>query len=91
MKLEKAEKLENSRYGLQISVDKATFDAAVNKAYQKEGKKLNIVGDDLFATNLDRLELGIERKAANSVLIKPNQIGTLSETVSYLQGKSGKV
>ena len=44
MKLEKAEKLENSRYELQISVDKATFDAAVNKAYQKEGKKMSVPG-----------------------------------------------
>jgi enolase len=51
---------------------------------QKENKKLNIVGDDLFVTNLDRLELGIERKAANSVLIKLNQIGTLSETIKVI-------
>lgn len=51
---------------------------------QKEGKKLNIVGDDLFVTNLDRLELGIERKAANSVLIKLNQIGTLTETIKVI-------
>ncbi len=51
---------------------------------QKEGKKLNIVGDDLFATNLERLELGIERKAANSILIKLNQIGTLSETIKVI-------
>jgi phosphopyruvate hydratase len=51
---------------------------------QKEGKKLNIVGDDLFVTNLDRLELGIERKAANSILIKLNQIGTLSETIKVI-------
>ena len=51
---------------------------------QKEGKKLNIVGDDLFVTNFDRVELGIERKAANSVLIKLNQIGTLSETIKVI-------
>lgn len=51
---------------------------------QKEGKGINIVGDDLFATNLDRLELGIERKAANAVLIKLNQIGTLSETIKVI-------
>lgn len=51
---------------------------------QKEGKKLNIVGDDLFVTNLERLELGIERKAANSILIKLNQIGTLSETIKVI-------
>lgn len=51
---------------------------------QKEDGKLNIVGDDLFVTNADRLELGIERKAANSILIKLNQIGTLSETVATI-------
>lgn len=51
---------------------------------QKESKKIKIVGDDLFVTNLDRLELGIERKAANSILIKLNQIGTLSETVRVI-------
>ena len=51
---------------------------------QREGKKLNIVGDDLFVTNFDRVELGIERKAANSVLIKLNQIGTLSETIKVI-------
>ena len=52
--------------------------------YQKKNKKLNIVGDDLFVTNLERLELGIERKAANSILIKLNQIGTLSETIKVI-------
>ena len=51
---------------------------------QKESNKIKIVGDDLFVTNLDRLELGIERKAANSILIKLNQIGTLSETVRVI-------
>lgn len=51
---------------------------------QKEGKKLTIVGDDLFVTNLERLELGIERKAANSILIKLNQIGTLSQTIEVV-------
>ena len=51
---------------------------------QKEGKKLTIVGDDLFVTNLERLELGIERKAANSILIKLNQIGTLSQTIEVI-------
>ncbi len=51
---------------------------------QKEGSKLNIVGDDLFVTDPDRLELGIERKAANSILIKLNQIGTLSETIKVI-------
>ena len=44
MKLVKAEKIENSQFELHISVDKATFDEAVNKAYLKEGKKMNVPG-----------------------------------------------
>ena len=44
------------------------------------GKKLQIVGDDLFVTNRERLERGIESRAANSILVKANQIGTYTET-----------
>ncbi len=49
------------------------------------GHKVQIVGDDLFVTNVDRLSLGIERQSANSILIKLNQIGTLSETIDAVQ------
>jgi enolase len=49
------------------------------------GKKVQLVGDDLFVTNLERLSKGIELKAANSVLIKVNQIGTLSETMAVVE------
>lgn len=49
------------------------------------GKKLNIVGDDLFVTNPVRLKQGITGKAANSVLVKLNQIGTVSETAEVIQ------
>ena len=49
------------------------------------GDTVQIVGDDLFVTNVDRLEQGIEKKAANSILIKLNQIGTLSETLSCIR------
>lgn len=49
------------------------------------GKQARIVGDDLYATNMVRLETGIERKASNSILIKPNQIGTLSETMAVIK------
>ncbi|HQM16034.1 MAG TPA: phosphopyruvate hydratase, partial [Candidatus Woesebacteria bacterium] len=49
---------------------------------QKLGNKVQIVGDDLFVTNPKRLERGIQEKAANSILIKLNQIGTVSETIS---------
>jgi len=47
---------------------------------KKLGKKIQLVGDDLFVTNKERVKSGIAQNAANSVLIKPNQIGTLSET-----------
>lgn len=47
--------------------------------------KLLIVGDDLLATNKERLIKAIERKAANAILIKPNQIGTLSETLTIIK------
>jgi len=48
------------------------------------GKKTQLVGDDLFVTNVKRLRMGIERKVANSILIKVNQIGTLSETLDSI-------
>lgn len=47
---------------------------------KKEGQHLQIVGDDLFVTNSKRLKMGIEKGAANALLVKPNQIGTLTET-----------
>ncbi|MDP4289526.1 MAG: phosphopyruvate hydratase [Bacteroidota bacterium] len=45
------------------------------------GKTVNLVGDDLFVTNSKRLQMGIDRGVANSILVKVNQIGTLSETI----------
>ena len=48
------------------------------------GSKVQIVGDDLFVTNLERLQQGIDEGAANAILIKPNQIGTLSETLDAI-------
>ena len=45
------------------------------------GDRVQIVGDDLFVTSIERLEEGIERRAANALLVKVNQIGTLSETL----------
>jgi enolase len=47
---------------------------------RRVGQRVQIIGDDLFATNPDRVLRGIEMQAANSVLVKPNQIGTLTET-----------
>jgi enolase len=52
---------------------------------QRLGSRLQIVGDDLLVTNVERLKLGIERKAANSILIKLNQIGTLTETLAAIE------
>jgi enolase len=49
------------------------------------GDRVQLVGDDLFVTNTERIEKGIELKAANSVLIKLNQIGTLSETLAAIE------
>src|SRR5688500_5658543 len=49
------------------------------------GERIQMVGDDLFVTNVDRLTMGIERQSANSILIKLNQIGTLSETIDAVQ------
>ena len=49
------------------------------------GSRIQIVGDDLFVTNTERIKKGIELKAANSVLIKLNQIGTLTETLDAIQ------
>jgi enolase len=46
------------------------------------GEKLELVGDDLFVTNVDRIQRGIDENAANAVLIKLNQIGTLTETIA---------
>ncbi len=49
------------------------------------GKQVQLVGDDLYATNIERLKKGIAQKASNSILIKPNQIGTLSETLAVIK------
>jgi len=60
----------------------AEDDWAGFELFQKnDGSRIQIVGDDLFVTNTKRLKKGIETKAANSILIKLNQIGTLTETI----------
>ena len=52
---------------------------------EKVGDKVQIVGDDLFVTNMKRLQRGIDNKTANSILIKLNQIGTLTETLDAIE------
>ena len=49
------------------------------------GRKCQLVGDDLFVTNQNRLKEGILRKVGNAILIKPNQIGTLTETLQTIR------
>ena len=55
------------------------------KLTEKLGEKIQLVGDDLFVTNTERLEKGIEKKCANSILVKLNQIGTLTETLDVIE------
>ncbi len=49
------------------------------------GQEIMIIGDDLFVTNMDRLRRGLKEKAANAILIKPNQVGTLTETIECVK------
>ncbi|HOJ26125.1 MAG TPA: phosphopyruvate hydratase [Candidatus Saccharicenans sp.] len=51
---------------------------------ERLGQKVQLVGDDIFVTNVERIKRGIEERAANSVLIKLNQIGTLTETIQAI-------
>ena len=51
---------------------------------ERLGRRIMLVGDDLFVTNEKRLAMGIQERAANAILIKPNQIGTLSETANVI-------
>ena len=55
------------------------------KLTEKIGNKVQLVGDDLFVTNKSRLKRGIDKKVANAILIKPNQIGTLTETLETIK------
>jgi enolase len=55
------------------------------KLTDRVGQKVQLVGDDLFVTNTERLQRGIDAGIANSILIKVNQIGTLSETIEAIQ------
>jgi len=56
-----------------------------NRMTREMGKRIQIVGDDLFVTNTKRLARGIREKSANSILIKLNQIGTLTETIQAIE------
>ena len=69
---------------IEDGMDEADWDGWVLQM-QKIGDKCQIVGDDLFVTNVEYLSKGIELKAANSILIKVNQIGTLTETLNAIE------
>ena len=59
--------------------------ASWSRFTQNDGHRVQVVGDDLFVTNMDRLAEGIEMGAANAILIKPNQIGTVTETLECIE------
>jgi enolase len=59
--------------------------AGWQKLTKELGDKIQLVGDDLFVTNTERLQRGIKEKTANSILIKVNQIGTLTETLDAIE------
>jgi len=69
---------------IEDGLDEDDWDAWKNLT-NKIGDKVQLVGDDLFVTNVDRLGRGIENNIANSILIKVNQIGTLTETIDAVQ------
>lgn len=58
---------------------------AFSKFNDQFGNRIQVVGDDLYATNTARIKQGIDLKSTNSVLIKPNQIGTLTETIDAIK------
>lgn len=59
--------------------------AGWNKITRELGSNMMIIGDDLFTTNINRLRRGLKEKAANTILIKPNQVGTLTETIECIK------
>ena len=70
-----------------VSIEDPIFEDDWNvwkKLTRELGKKVQIVGDDLFVTNLKRLKKGVKELAANAILIKPNQIGTVTETLEVI-------
>ena len=71
-------------YSLEDPMAETDFEG-FEKITKELGDKIQIVGDDLFVTNTKRLKEGIERKMANAILIKPNQIGTLTETLDAIR------
>ncbi len=71
-------------FSLEDGLDENDWDGW-KKLTKELGDRLQLVGDDLFVTNTERLEEGIRKKAGNAILIKLNQIGSLSETISAIK------
>lgn len=69
---------------IEDGLDENDWDGFV-KMRNELGSKIQIVGDDIFVTNVEKIKKGIEKKAANSVLIKLNQIGTVTETLDAIE------
>ena len=72
------------KYPIKSIEDPFTEDAWKSSKKFTNNTNIQIVGDDLFATNIKRLKRGIDEKSANSILIKLNQIGTVSETLDVI-------
>src|SRR5207249_5408158 len=66
-------------FSVEDPFDQEDFDA-FSELTKRVGTRCKIIGDDIFVTNVERLRRGIELHAGNAILIKPNQIGTLSDT-----------
>ncbi len=71
-------------YSIEDGLDQNDWDGYV-KMTKQMGSKIQIVGDDFFVTNPERLKKGIDMKAANAILIKVNQIGTVTETLEAIK------
>ena len=71
-------------YSIEDGLDEEDWDGW-KKLTQGIGSKVRLVGDDLFVTNVNRLQKGIKEKSANAILIKPNQIGSITETIKAVQ------
>lgn len=70
-------------YSIEDGMSEDDWDGWVHLT-ERIGNKIQLVGDDLFVTNIERLQNGIEKKAGNAILVKLNQIGTLSETMDAI-------
>ncbi|MDP3685464.1 MAG: phosphopyruvate hydratase, partial [bacterium] len=70
---------------LEDPLEQDDWDGWVRTTEKLRGLGVQVVGDDFFATNIERLQRGVERKCATAILIKVNQIGTLSETLAAIE------